>query len=180
MHSIFIHDYPLGLKEWIYKVECIIINKYFTQVINIIFIHNLPILGEPISGEVMTKDNICTKTGKPVIAVLLSKNLHMATPHVNILEQYNSIPKMIPLDITSTIVESVISKIHGAAGPGGVNIITLQHHILQFSGKSKELRDTVASMAAWLANDSPHGQHIAPSWAITSLPCTNVWAWDQL
>ena len=128
----------------------------------------------------MTKDNICTKTGKPVIAVLLSKNLPTATPHVNILEQYNSTPKMIPLDITSTIVESVISKLHGTAGPGGVNMITLQHLILRFSGKSKELRDAVESMAAWLANNSPHGQHIAPSWAITSSPCTNDWTWDQL
>ena len=71
------------------------------------------------------------------------------------LEDYNVLPELVSLDITSDTVLEVSSKIRGAGGPGGVDSLTLQHWLLRFGKESNHLREAIASLTRWLANESP-------------------------
>ena len=49
----------------------------------------------------------------------------------------------------------VTSKLSGAAGALGAEVMELQNWLICFGCASEELRDVVASLADWMANSSP-------------------------
>ena len=70
-------------------------------------------------------------------------------------EEYEDVPKTVPLDFTEDDVTWVASKLFGAAGALGAEAMELRNWILRFGFASEELRVVVASLADWMANSSP-------------------------
>ena len=106
-------------------------------------------------GGVLKATDIDPKSGKPVLEVLDSKHPKAVIPPVEELEEYDEVPAMMELDITSDTVTQVAAKLSGAGGPGGVDSIALQNWLLKFGVHSHKLREAVADLARWMANDSP-------------------------
>ena len=106
-------------------------------------------------GGIFDRDDLDSKTGRPVFEVLKSKHPEAIILEGNHLEEYEHLPELVTLDITEDTVLEVTSKIRGAAGPGGVDSLTLQHWLLRFGKESKNLREAVASMTRLLSNESP-------------------------
>jgi hypothetical protein len=53
------------------------------------------------------------------------------------------------------VVKDVASRLSGGAGPGGTDAIDLKNWLLRFGAESKSLRDSLAGLAKWLANEHP-------------------------
>ena len=70
-------------------------------------------------------------------------------------EPYGAVPTPIPVDITADDVESVATRLSGAAGPGGTDAVDLRNWLLRFGKESEALRVEMALWAAWLANGTP-------------------------
>ena len=49
----------------------------------------------------------------------------------------------------------VAGHLSGGAGPGGTDLVSLQHWLLRFGAASGELRLTVADFAEWLGKGQP-------------------------
>ena len=62
---------------------------------------------------------------------------------------------MVPLDFTEDDVTWVASKLSGAAGALGEDVIELRNWLLRFGCASEELIVVVASLTDWMANSSP-------------------------
>ena len=113
-------------------------------------------------GGVLQPDDACTKTGQPVLEVLRGKHPPMRDPAPDLedpdrgsFEPYPSLPEPVPVEITGDVVEKVASKLSGAAGPGGTDAIDLRNWLLRHGAESEFLRNSLASIAEWLANESP-------------------------
>ena len=70
-------------------------------------------------------------------------------------EEYEDVPKTVPLDFTENDVTWVASKLSGAAGALGAEAMELRNWLLCFGCASEELRVVVARLADWMANSSP-------------------------
>ena len=64
-------------------------------------------------------------------------------------------PEMVPVDITDNVVSAVAGRLSGEAGPGGTDLISLQHWLPWFRAASGELRLIVAEVGEWLSNGRP-------------------------
>ena len=111
-------------------------------------------------GGVLQPDDKCTKSGRPVIGVLQGKHPDLREPpsvgtETGAFEPYGSVPTSIPVDITAQDVESVASRLSGAAGPGGTDAVDLRNWLLRFGKESEALREEMALWASWLANGQP-------------------------
>ena len=53
---------------------------------------------------------------------------------------------MVLVDITDDVVSAVAGRLLGGAGPGGTDLISLQHWLLRFGAASGELRLIVAEV----------------------------------
>jgi hypothetical protein len=111
-------------------------------------------------GGVLAADGVCTKTGRPVLEVLQGKHPELRDP-VSVGEQdgafepYDATPTAIPVDITAEVVETVATKLSGAAGLGGTDAVDLRNWLLRFGRESEAFRTEMARWASWLANSSP-------------------------
>ena len=77
-------------------------------------------------------------------------------------EEYEDMPKMVPLNFTEDDVTWVTSNLSDAAGALGAEAIELRNWLLCFRCASKEFRVVVAILADWMANSYPSpGPHIA-------------------
>ena len=70
-------------------------------------------------------------------------------------EEYEEVPKTVPLDLTEDDVMWVASKISGTAGALGAEAIELRNWLLRFGCASEDLRVVVAILANWMSNSSP-------------------------
>ena len=52
-------------------------------------------------------------------------------------------PTMVPVDITHATVATVVIRLLGSAGPGGVDSVSLQHWLLRFWVTSMGIRQIV-------------------------------------
>ena len=100
------------------------------------------------------------KTGRPVVEVLREKHPYMRVPPVEnptcaAFEEYEDVPKTVPLDFTKDDITWVASKLSGAAGALGAEAMELCNWLLLFGCASEELRVVVASLDDWMANSSP-------------------------
>ena len=69
-------------------------------------------------GGVMQPDDLCTKSGRPVLDVLRQKHPPMREPPLDkqdpaCFEHYPSIPALLPQTITAEVVESVLPRLSG-------------------------------------------------------------------
>ena len=111
-------------------------------------------------GGALSPDDICSKSGTPVLEVLESKHPPLREPESiggpgGAFEEYPKVPTTIPLIISSDTVEEVAAKLSGAAGPGGPDSVALKAWCLGFGQTSGELRSELAAFATWLANSNP-------------------------
>jgi hypothetical protein len=70
-------------------------------------------------------------------------------------EPYDNLPTPVPVLITGDVVEAVASRLSGGAGPGGTDAVDLRNWLLRFGAESESLRDSLAAIAEWLANEHP-------------------------
>ena len=67
-------------------------------------------------------------------------------------EDYEDVPKTVPLDFTEDDVTWVASKISGAAGALVSEAMDLRNWLLRLGCASDELRVVVASLVDWMDN----------------------------
>ena len=106
-------------------------------------------------GGILNATDIDSKSGKPVLEDLQSKHPDSIIPAPDHLETYDKLPALVTLDIINNTVQSVAAKMSGGAGPGGIDSLTLQNWLLHFGKESNQLREAIASITRWLADDSP-------------------------
>eukprot|EP00957_Ditylum_brightwellii_P045360 3438318-Ditylum_brightwellii.AAC.1 len=83
-------------------------------------------------GGLLKPGNICSKTGLPVDEVLTSKHPEPIVPPESALTNYAKTPVFIDVNITGEVVEKVAHRLSGAAGPGGVDSVSLQDWLLRY------------------------------------------------
>ena len=72
--------------------------------------------------------------------VLHTKHPDARPPSGASLDAYpNNPPEMVPVDITDDVVLAVAGRLLGRAGPGGTDLVSLQHWFLHFGAASAEL-----------------------------------------
>ena len=76
-----------------------------------------------------------------------------------IFKDYEYLPEAVPLNVTADMVETIASKLSGAAGCSGTNSVDLGNWLLRNGAESKALPFEMAKMTNLLANSSP-------SWAM--------------
>mmetsp|Transcript_14787 Transcript_14787/g.22031 ORF Transcript_14787/g.22031 Transcript_14787/m.22031 type:complete len:104 (-) Transcript_14787:357-668(-) len=77
-------------------------------------------------GGLLAPDDICSKTWLPVHEVLASKHPEPQVPLESALKTYSTVPTFVDVNVTGEVIEKVARRLSGAAGPGGVNSVTLQ------------------------------------------------------
>ena len=70
-------------------------------------------------------------------------------------EEYEEVPETVSLDLSENNVTWVASKISGAAGALGDEVIELRYWLLCFGCALEEFRVCVTNMADWVANFLP-------------------------
>ena len=83
-------------------------------------------------GGCLLPDDQCTKNGRPVVDVLRENHpdmcvIPMEKPTSAAFEEYEKVPKMVPLDFTEDDVTWVASKLSGSAGALGAEAIELRN-----------------------------------------------------
>ena len=111
-------------------------------------------------GGCLLPEDKCSKTGRPVAEVLQEKHPDMRVPPMEnptcaAFEEYEDVPKTVPLDFTEDDVTWVASKLFSAAGALGSEAMEMRNWLLRFGCAWEELRVVVASLADWMANSSP-------------------------
>lgn len=112
-------------------------------------------LSETEEGGVLMPDEIDSKSGDTVEEVLQSKHPEPRTMDASKLQQYTDCPDFVNLDVTSETVEKVSARLSGSAGLGGADAEAVSNWLLQFGDASRRLRNAVAKICRWMANDFP-------------------------
>ena len=115
------------------------------------------------------------KSGKPVLQVL--RELHpnpkipdLSDPAVCNFEEYRTVPAVLRLTISADCVGRQALKLHGAAGPGGIDAREAEYWILRCGAASQLLREELAAWAEWMSNGSPPWAAIRAICATRMLP----------
>ncbi len=111
-------------------------------------------------GGVLLPQDLCTKTGRPMMEVLRLQHLDtripdLEDPHCIAFEHYNEVPVEILTDCTSKDLETLALQMSGSTGPSSFNTIMLRNCLLRYSRASGELRQELATWVEWLSNESP-------------------------
>ena len=65
--------------------------------------------------------------------VIHTKHPDACPPSAASLDVYpNNPPEMVPVDITDDVVSAVAGRLSGGVGPGGTDLVSLQHWLLRF------------------------------------------------
>lgn len=108
-----------------------------------------------IKGGVLQPNDIDTKSGLPVIDVLMEKHPSPGNATTTALLEYETTPPMLPLVCTADLVAEVAKRMGGSGGPGGVDSYALADWILRFGESSRRLRSAISDFTMWLSNESP-------------------------
>ena len=89
------------------------------------------------TGGVLQPSEPCTKTGRPVLDVLKEKHpplqdVPIDGPPGSAFEPYDTVPTPLTVYITDEILETVASRLSGAAGPSGTDATDLKGWLLRF------------------------------------------------
>ncbi len=111
-------------------------------------------------GGVLLPQDLCTKTGRPVMEVLRSQHPdtripNLEDPHCIAFEHYDEVPVEIPTDCTSEDLKTLALRMSGSAGPSSFNAVMLRNCLIRYGRASGELRQELAAWVEWLSNESP-------------------------
>jgi hypothetical protein len=129
-------------------------------------------------GGVLLPQDACTKTGRPVMEVLLSQHPDTRIPNLEdpnciAFEQYSEVPVAMPTDCTPEDLETLALRMSGSAGPSSFDAVMLRNCLLRYGRASGELRQEMADWVEWLSNESP------PWAAYRALMCRRLVALDK-
>ena len=88
-------------------------------------------------------------------------------------EHYEECLDSAPVSCTEEIVEEMVSKLRGGAGPGSVDATAMSYWLLRRGKYSQMLREELAEWTEWLCNDTP------PFAAFRALLCCRLVALDK-
>ena len=95
------------------------------------------LITERETGRVLQPRDQCTKTGYWVMEVLRAKQPEAQTPTAASMDSYpDRTPEITPVDITKDTVTTVAGRLSVGAGPGGIDLVYLQHCLLRFQAAS--------------------------------------------
>ena len=121
--------------------------------------------------------DLCTKTDKPVIDVLLDKHPDLRDPKVNQkdgpFEPYEKKKDGIPVFITNEDIELTIPKLKGCGGCNGVKAALMKDLCTRYEHSSERLRTSIAELATQLA------EKIVPWASIRALMAARLVALDK-
>jgi hypothetical protein len=117
-------------------------------------------LTDGVRVGVLRPEDLCTKTGCPVIEVLCDKHpdqrlLDLSDPNSLAFSKFEEVPDPIPLDRNPEIIEANDRKLTGAAGCSSVDFALLKSALLRHGKASAELREELLEWTLWLGNTSP-------------------------
>ncbi|KAL3795565.1 hypothetical protein ACHAWO_009861 [Cyclotella atomus] len=112
------------------------------------------------AGGPLSPDGTDSKTGNTVIDVLRSKHPLIRVPNledaeVKCFEGYPYTPCSVPHAFDEESIAKVAGKLHGSAGPAGIDADLMKSLTLRHGLASAELRSEMALWAEWMANESP-------------------------
>jgi hypothetical protein len=118
-------------------------------------------LADQVGGGILGPEDLCTKTGRPVIKVLHEKhpNQHLPDlldPNCLAFSKFDEVPDPTPIDCSPELVEAVARKLTGAAGCSSVDFVLLKSTLLCYGKDSTKLREELLDWKLWLGNTSPH------------------------
>ena len=88
--------------------------------------------------------------------LLCTKHPEARAPIAASLDSYpDQPPELVPVDITDNTVMAVVGRLSGRAGPGGMDLVSLQHWLLRSGAASGELRLIVGDFMECLGNGRP-------------------------
>ena len=91
-----------------------------------------------------------------MLDVLHWKHLGIQPPTAERFEVIGGSPTaFIPAEITDEAVASIVQQLLGEAGPGGSDLVSLQHWLLWFEAAGSELSQIVGEFGYWMANGRP-------------------------
>ena len=91
-----------------------------------------------------------------MLEVLRTKQPDARPPSAACMDTYLDKPlELVSVYITDDVLLAVAGRLSGGAGPGGADLVSLQHWLLQFRATSGELRLIVAEVGEWLSNGRP-------------------------
>jgi hypothetical protein len=116
-------------------------------------------------GGPLRPNDKCTKTGNLVIDVMRSKHPKLGIPAQDAASddygglpgfgRYLEAPMTPPHASDHGTIGSVGSKLHGGAGPSGVDAFLLRLLLQRFGTASENLRKELSLWSEWLSNESP-------------------------
>jgi hypothetical protein len=122
-------------------------------------------------GGTLRPNDLCSKAKIKVIDVLKRKHPKIRLPEtaspedadyevwtdgVRGFDTYaDGAPATLPTSFDFEVIEKVSSKLHGAAGPGGVDSRMLKSYLTHFGSASEFLRIEWSKWSEWLCNESP-------------------------
>lgn len=92
-------------------------------------------------------------SGRTVHDVLVSKHPHPREADLMTLPSLGDLPELVDLEVTETTVDRVARRLHGSAGPSGIDTVTCANWLLRFGADSRLLRIEVAQMTTWMGNN---------------------------
>jgi hypothetical protein len=116
-------------------------------------------------GGPLRPNDKCSKTGQPVIDVMRSKHPKLGIPEPDVtrvgieqlpgFERYLEAPMTPPHASDHGSIGTVGSKLHGGAGPSGVDAFLLRLLLHRFGTASENLQKELSLWSEWLSNESP-------------------------
>eukprot|EP00957_Ditylum_brightwellii_P142376 10846860-Ditylum_brightwellii.AAC.1 len=98
-------------------------------------------------GGLLQPTDINSKTGKLVSKDLISKHPDPSQPPELALEDYDTLPAMMEVDIATNTIMKVAAKMQGAAGPDRANLIVWHDWVLYYGEASYRLQESVNYVA---------------------------------
>ena len=96
---------------------------------------------------------IDAKTGKSVFVVLSGKHPPAREPSAEAMPEYALCPDPVPLLPTQEAVATVVRKMSGSAGLLGPDSEHLKDMCMRHGVASERLRDSIAALTGWVANE---------------------------
>jgi hypothetical protein len=129
-------------------------------------------------GGVLLPQDACTKTGQPVMEVLLLQHPDtripdFEDPHCIAFEHYDEVPAAMPMYCTPKDFETLALRMSGSAGTSSFDAVMLRNCLLWYGRASSKLRQEMADWVEWLSNGSP------PWAAYCALMCRRLVALDK-
>jgi hypothetical protein len=101
-------------------------------------------------GEVLLPQDVCTKTRRPVMEVLLLQHPDtripdFEDPHCTAFEHYDEVPAAMPMYCTPEDLETLALRMSGSAGPSSFDAVMLRNCLLRYGRASSKLRQEMAA-----------------------------------